>query len=196
MKFGPIKLGGGNKDKKNTKEKKGFLDGSTKKKKESRETVELKLQAELDMIAERYQNTIVSETAKIREKRRNGRDDERNVIRVCDAFYGLLVIKEAKENLEEIRSTTDLCNSMNRMGTALKVLNRLDASQETPNKFTLRRQGPSRDSRCFCRSPLRRPVCADIPGNTRRSISQSAIWKICSQRLCSIITAGPGLKDL
>ena len=41
MKFGPIKLGGGNKDKKNTKEKKGFLDGSTKKKKESRETVEL-----------------------------------------------------------------------------------------------------------------------------------------------------------
>ena len=29
---------------------------------------------------------------------------------------------------------------MNRMGTALKVLNRLDASQETPNKFTLRRQ--------------------------------------------------------
>lgn len=140
MKFGPIKLGGGNKDKKNTKEKKGFLDGSTKKKKESRETVELKLQAELDMIAERYQNTIVSETAKIREKRRNGRDDERNVIRVCDAFYGLLVIKEAKENLEEIRSTTDLCNSMNRMGTALKVLNRLDASQETPNKFTLRRQ--------------------------------------------------------
>ena len=26
MKFGPIKLGGGNKDKKNTKEKKGFLD--------------------------------------------------------------------------------------------------------------------------------------------------------------------------
>ena len=68
MKFGPIKLGGGNKDKKNTKEKKGFLDGSTKKKKESRETVELKLQAELDMIAERYQNTIVSETAKIRER--------------------------------------------------------------------------------------------------------------------------------
>lgn len=138
MRFGPIKLGGGN-DKKD-KEKKAFLEDSPKKNKESRATVELKLQAELDMIAKRYQTTIISETAKIREKRKNGKDDERNVARICDAFYGLLVIKEAKENLEEIRSTTDLCTSMNRMGTALKVLNRLDATQETPNKFTLRRQ--------------------------------------------------------
>ena len=136
MKFGPISFG--NKD--NKKAKKEFLDPSPKKKKESRETVELKLQAELDMIGERYQNTIISETAKIREKRKNGRDDARNVARVCDAFYGLLVIKEAKENLEEIRSTTELCNSMNRMGTALKVLNRLDDTSEAPHKFTIRRQ--------------------------------------------------------
>ena len=141
MRFGPIKLGGGkDKGKKEVREKKGFLEESPGRKKEPREMVELKLQAELDMIAERYQNTIISETAKIRVKRKNGQDDERNVVRVCDAFYGLLVIKEAKENLEEIRSTTDLCNSMNRMGTALKVLNRLDATQETPHKFTLRRQ--------------------------------------------------------
>lgn len=135
MRFGPIKLGGGNdkKDKNDNRE-------SRTKKKESRAAVELKLQAELDMIASRYQNTIVSETARIREKRKNGKDDERNVARVCDAFYGLLVIKEAKENLEEIRTTTELCTTMNRMGTALKVLNRLDATQETPKKFTLRRQ--------------------------------------------------------
>ena len=129
MKFGPISFGDKNKDK-----------AKRKKTKLSREAVELQLMAELDIIAGRYQNTIISETAKLKERRKNGKSEERCVARICDAFYGLLVIKEAKEELGEIHSTSELCTSMNRMGTALKVLNRLDASAESPHSFTIRRQ--------------------------------------------------------
>ena len=128
MKFGPINLGGRKKEE------------APKKVKESREAVELKLRAELDVINNRYRDTIIGETAKLRERRKAGKSEERCIARICDAFYGMLVVKEAKEELEEIHSTSELCSTMNRMGTALKAINRLDSTSESPNSFTVRRQ--------------------------------------------------------
>ena len=111
MRFGPIKLGGGkDKGKKEVREKKGFLEESPGRKKEPREMVELKLQAELDMIAERYQNTIVS--------------DDTDTINLGTTRI------VSREQPVQTESSSDSAGS----------LNRLDATQETPHKFTLRRQ--------------------------------------------------------
>lgn len=123
MKFGPI-------IKKNKKEE-------TRKKPESREETILKLQAEMDMISDRYTSLIYREVSVLKERRRKGMSDDRSVDKINTAFYGLLIIQEAKENLREVQSTTELYNTMNRMNNALKVLNKLSATSEKTNTLLL-----------------------------------------------------------
>ena len=129
MKYSPIKFGRGKR-----------AESESKAAPESRGTTILKLQAKLDLLNDRYNKLILAELPRLREKRETGRSEDKSIVRISDAYYGMLVIKEAKESLSEIETDEELNSVMNQMGNELKVLNYLSNGKEQADAAFIRKQ--------------------------------------------------------
>ena len=100
----------------------GIMDKIFKPKK-SRSEVILDLGIELRRLEERFEVLIEGELRTIKYNRKKGISSTRSVDKLKNAYYSLHIIRRAKENLRDIRTTGELTKSMNEMGAALKVLN-------------------------------------------------------------------------
>lgn len=129
MKYSPIRFGKGKR-----------AESESKAAPESRGTTILKLQAKLDLLNDRYNKLILAELPRLREKRETGRSEDKSIVRISDAYYGMLVIKEAKESLSEIETDEELNSVMNQMGNELKVLNYLSNGKGQADASFIRKQ--------------------------------------------------------
>lgn len=131
MKYSPIKFGKGRGKEAENKQKVPT---------ESRGATILKLQAQLDLLNDRYSRVILAELPRLRERRETGRSEDKSIVRISDAYYGMLVIKDAKESLSEIETDAELSSVMNQMGNELKILNYLSNGAEQPDASMIRKQ--------------------------------------------------------
>lgn len=83
-----------------------------------------------------FRNTIIIENARNREIRRKGLFDNSHRDRVREAAIGMLVIEQARLELDNIRTDGDLNRAINQMGMALKQINRLDNTSEAVSTST------------------------------------------------------------
>ena len=110
------------------------------KNKKSRDEMILDLDIQLRRLEDQYKIIINRELRALRYSRKNNSENPRSVGKIKHAYYGLGVIKQAQENLRDVRTTNELFSTMNEMGTALKLLNRISSSTERPHSFTIDRQ--------------------------------------------------------
>lgn len=111
-----------------------------KKAKKSRDEVILDLDVQLRRLEDQYNVIINRELRGVKYSRKQNKENPRAVSKIKNAYYGLGIVKQAQENLREVRSSHELCKTMNEMGAALKVLNRLSGSSEHINKYTINSQ--------------------------------------------------------
>lgn len=114
----------------------GLLDKILKPKK-TREEVILDLGIELSRLEENYNVIIMRELRAVKKSRAQGRTNARAVDKIKNAYYGLLIIGRAKENLRDIRTTHDLTKTMNEMGAALRVLNGISGQSEHVRRWLI-----------------------------------------------------------
>lgn len=110
------------------------------KNKKSKDEMMLDLDIQLRRLEDQYKIIINRELRALRYSRKNHSENPRAVGKIKHAYYGLGVIKQAQENLRDVRTTNELFSTMNEMGSALKVLNRISSSAERPHSFTIDRQ--------------------------------------------------------
>ncbi|MBQ9148100.1 MAG: hypothetical protein IJX69_00880 [Oscillospiraceae bacterium] len=111
-----------------------------KKAKKTRDEVILDLDIQLRRLEDQYNIIINRELRALRYSRKNNNDNPRAVSKIKNAYYGLGIVKQAQENLREVRSQHELCRTMNDMGAALKALNRISGQSEHVNSFNLNYQ--------------------------------------------------------
>jgi len=110
------------------------------KNKKSKDEMILDLDIQLRRLEDQYKIIINRELRALRFSRKNGSENPKSVGKIKHAYYGLGVIKQAQENLRDVRTTNELFSTMNEMGSALKILNRISSSTERPHSFTIDRQ--------------------------------------------------------
>lgn len=111
-----------------------------RKHKKSRDEVILDLDVQLRRLEEQYNIIINRELRAVRYSKKHNAENPRAVNKIKNAYYGLGVVKQAQENLREVRSGHELCKTMNEMGSALKVLNRISGMSEHVNAGSINRQ--------------------------------------------------------
>lgn len=111
-----------------------------KKKKKSRDEVILDLDVQLRRLEEQYSIIINRELRALRYSKKHNAENPKAVNKIKNAYYGLGVVKQAQENLREVRSSHELCKTMNEMGGALKVLNRISGESQHVNAGSINRQ--------------------------------------------------------
>ena len=111
-----------------------------KKAKKSREEVILELDVQLRRLEENYNVIIMREMRALKSSKKYNKENPRAVSKIKNAYYGLGVVKQAQENLREVRTSHELCQTMNEMGDALKALNRLAGVSERVNSGMINRQ--------------------------------------------------------
>lgn len=111
-----------------------------KKQKKTRDEMILDLDVKLRRLEDQYNVIINRELRAVRYSRKHNTENPKAVNKIKNAYYGLGIVKNAQDNLREIRSEHELCKTMNEMGTALKALNRLSGSSEHVHSYTLNRQ--------------------------------------------------------
>lgn len=111
-----------------------------KKKKKSRDEVILDLDVQLRRLEEQYSIIINRELRALRYSKKHNTENPKAVNKIKNAYYGLGVVKQAQENLREVRSSHELCKTMNEMGGALKVLNRISGESQHVNAGSINRQ--------------------------------------------------------
>ena len=116
-----------------------FTNPFSKNKKTKQEMI-LDLEVQLRRLEDQYKIIINRELRALRYSRKNHSENPRAVGKIKHAYYGLGVIHQAQENLRDVRTTNDLFSTMNEMGAALKVLNRISSSSERPHSYTIDRQ--------------------------------------------------------
>lgn len=75
-----------------------------------------------------FENMIIAENSRVEELRGMGFDYSDQRARVRNAAIGMLVAKEAMIKMRRINTEAEMASAMNRMGMALKQLQRLDDS--------------------------------------------------------------------
>lgn len=75
-----------------------------------------------------FENMIIVENSRVEELRGMGFDYSDQRARVRNAAIGMLVAKEAMIKMRRINTEAEMASAMNRMGMALKQLQRLDDS--------------------------------------------------------------------
>lgn len=111
-----------------------------KKAKKSRDEVILDLDIQLRRLEDQYSIIINRELRALRYSRKSNNDNPRAVNKIKNAYYGMGIVKQAQENLREVRSQHELCRTMNDMGAALKALNRISGMSEHVNAFNINYQ--------------------------------------------------------
>lgn len=111
-----------------------------KKEKKSRDEVILDLDVQLRRLEDQYNVIINRELRAVKYSRKQNQENPKAVNKVKNAYYGLGIVKQAQENLREVRSNHELCKTMNEMGAALKMLNRLSGASEHVNRGQINRQ--------------------------------------------------------
>lgn len=109
-------------------------------KKKTRDEAILDLDVQLRRLEEQYLVVINRELRALRFSKKKGSDNPRAVNKIKNAYYGLGVVKQAQDNLREVRSSHELCKTMNEMGSALKMLNRVAGMSEHVNAGAINRQ--------------------------------------------------------
>lgn len=110
-----------------------------KKRKKTRDEVILDLDIQLRRLEDQYNVIINRELRAVRAGRAQNRENPKAVTKIKNAYYGMGIIKQAQENLREVRTGHELCQTMNEMGAALKVLNRLSNNSERIHRYTINR---------------------------------------------------------
>lgn len=110
--------------------------GKDKRKKYSREEKISDCHVVLDDCYNFFRNTIIIENSRNREIRKKGLFDNSHRDRVREAAIGMLVIEQAKLELDNIRTDGDLNRAINQMGMALKQIQRLDNTSEAVSTST------------------------------------------------------------
>ena len=75
-----------------------------------------------------FNQTILHENALAADTRRRGFDAGKQRVRVREAAIGIMVVDQALLELQSVNSESELNIAMNKMGTALRQLKRLDSS--------------------------------------------------------------------
>ena len=85
-----------------------------------------------------FEKTIVLENSRVYELQSMGFDSNDQRARVREAAIGMLVAKEAMIKMERISTDEELNSAMNKMGMALKQVQRLDDSSSAISESTRR----------------------------------------------------------
>lgn len=123
-----------------------------------------------------FNQTILHENALAADMRRHGLDATKQRIRVREAAIGIMVVDQALFELQSINSESELNNAMNKMGVALRQLQRVDNSTSAVSGSTeriLRKWYPAYDQD-IAETETQAPT-VDIPEEIREKIDDSFV---------------------
>lgn len=147
------------------------------KNKKSQQEMILDLEVQLRRLEDQYKIIINRELRALRYSRKNHSENPRAVNKIKHAYYGLGVIRQAQENLRDVRTTNDLFATMNEMGTALKALNRISNSTERPRSGMIDRQIKKMDKNAARRDGGMENV---LPTSIHQLVSDDVVERLMS----------------
>lgn len=108
------------------------------KKKKSRAEIIVDVDTEFRRLSDKYDSIIFREVRALKGNRlRKEEDNPRSVLRLKTAYYGLGIVKQAQDNLREIRTDQQLVDTINGTSAALRTLNRIAGQTPQVNTWLL-----------------------------------------------------------
>lgn len=120
------------------KKQESKLPSSLRKYEKSIEVQIVKAKTKLSSLEDQTIAKVRAEINNVKASRAHKKDDPRAVVRLKNAYYTLLLLREARARMDDIEASYELDGILNGLSTALKMVNGLEGKTDTVNTFFLR----------------------------------------------------------
>ncbi|MEE1031938.1 MAG: hypothetical protein U0L12_07325 [Ruminococcus sp.] len=146
----------------------------------------VKAKAGLSTLEDKTKAKIYAEINNVKYHRAHKKNDPRAIVRLKNSYYCLLLIKEAKERMNDIEASYELDGILKGLSAAIKMVNGLEGKTDSVNTFFLK----------YREKKLKRNSRAAKEGDMREFFSQSIDELITDEAVEELLSKKKPLNDI